>query len=223
MSQTSSLKIRVLNRINEKKHGYQQVDVINDNDSNSTHPTDLMGSVFPGGEKVFPNSEYQKTFTSIILEARANGSTSNYRPLPDDNLIPITVSTSGDCHIKVLKERNNRKWKLTFIPPQITNGEVLSTKANAKPTGGTSQDSDVNVTVGGDEPPAPSPMTISLCTTLALALPATAIISRVVFEKFPQLWFLVPVIPAICGIGLFIYEKTRQNKNTTDSIEDTGK
>ena len=110
-----------------KKFGSRKIQV----DTRANEETTSSLTILPWGEKmVHPIDPVPPKLDSIEIEALEEGN-----EIP----IPIGITPTDDLNVEVDKVTGEDKWILTFTPP------IIPTKTNGE--------SNVNVTLGQDEPP----------------------------------------------------------------------
>ncbi len=148
-------------------------------------------SVSPGGHVPVPSTDEQVPLQSLEIKAMT--------PLhaAAESKIPIKIDSSGDYDISLKQDGSEPKWRIEF---KSKVGRIRGSKDEEDPP--------VDVSVGQDEPPAPGP---GMLLMMSIGLPAAWFLSPCLVEVGSVLWYVIPALPFIGGIVLWL-SRMRKNK-----------
>lgn len=193
------LRVIVKNRLG-RKYGSLDVD-IRENEERTAGQR-----VGPGDDARLPRGKTQM-LKSVEIET---GKLKRQAALTAFPSIPITIESPMDCHVSITQVPGQNKWKLEFdtVKP-------LQTISRKDTTGGGDPGGDpdnVNVTLGGDEPPPPQPVSLApMFFTGAAIFPLAWFISSCLSNAGSIVWYGIPIAAAAGGIiGGFIARKKKK-------------
>ncbi len=193
------LRVTIKNRLG-RKYGAQHVD-IRENEERAAGQ-----SVRPGADAHLPTGK-KETLRSVEIET---GRLMRQVALPALPPIPITIESPFDCSVAITQVSGQNKWKLEF--GEVKPFQTVSAKDTGE-GGDTGGDiTKVNVTLGGDEPPAAPPIMAPVFFSGAAAFPLAWFISCCVANAGNAVWYAVPIVVSAAGIigGLLARKKKKE-------------
>ena len=186
---SKELLVTVKNKLG-KKYGNRHVAIKENEDSTASQ------SVEPDGAADFPTGKEHVPLRSIEIET---GRITRQAAIPTVPSIPITIESPVDCTVDIKQGTGQNKWRLEFKTAQIaqTARDVVSKDGDPDK---------VNVTVGGDEPPAPPPAPSPMIYAAAGGFGAGWLISSCAAGAAPLIGYGIPILTLAVGIiGGFVY------------------
>jgi hypothetical protein len=189
------LRVTVKNRLGTL-YGSPDVNIKQNEERAATH------TIAPGEDAQLPDGKELVPIESIELDT---GALMHQTAVSVQAGVPITIDSTGDYRVAVTRTAGQNKWKLEFSTSQVAQ------IAAAKDTSGGGDPDKVNVTLGGDEPPAPPPAMAPIFLTGAGTFVAGWLISCCVSSFNTTLWYAVPIVVAAAGVVGAILARKKSN------------
>lgn len=181
------LRVTVKNRLGTQ-YGSPDVNIKQNKERAASH------TIAPGEDALLPDGKELVPIESIELDT---GAVMHQTAVSVGAGVPITIDSTGDYLVAVTRTAGQNKWKLEF---STSGTSQVSNIAAAKDTSGGGDPDKVNVTLGGDEPPAPAPAIAPIFLAGAGTFAAGWFISCCVSSFNTTLWYAVPIVVAAAGV-----------------------
>ena len=189
------LHVTVKNRLGIR-YGNQDVNIKQNEERAASH------TIVPGEDALLPDGEKLSSIECIELDT---GAVTHQTAVSVRPVVPISIDSTGDYRVAVTRTAGQNKWKLEFSASQTAQTVV------AKDTSGGGDPDKVNVTLGGDEPPAPAPAIAPILLTGAGTFAAGWFISCCVSSFNTTLWYAVPIVVAAAGVVCAVLTRKKDN------------